>query len=112
MAADYGFTIAPRKGLSSCYFKKVVVSGATFGSGAVDTISPDIVVNVNGINNFSLSNETSGSVVEVSFGGYYVEDELDGSLTTKFLLYQNRTVSTVWFKLKSGSPATISIRAW
>lgn len=99
-----------KSGLSDCYFQKVTVSSAGFTGNT----EPTIVVNVaGGCNNFSLCNETTAaSVVEVSYNGTTVQDELDSSLVTKFVLYNNRPISTVWFRLKSGASATVAIRAW
>lgn len=104
-------TIKAKQGYISSFFQKVSVNNASFTA----ITQPDVVVNARGITNFSLSNETSGCVVEVSFTGYGVEDELDGSNSaTKFLVYQNRPISTIWFRVKSGSsgPATVAVRAW
>lgn len=101
-------TINPKQGYANCFFQKVIVSSGSFSA----TDSPDVLVNVNGVNNFSLTNETGSSVVEVSFNGNFVQDELDSSLPTRFVLYNNRSVDAIWFRLKSGSPATITIRAW
>lgn len=112
MATDYGFTIKHKGGYSNCFFQKIIVSGSTFGSSTADGISPDVIVNVNGCSNFSLSNETAGSVVEVSFNGNTLADELDSTQTTKFAQYINRPVGCIWLRLKSGSSATVAIRAW
>lgn len=100
--------IKPKVGYADFYFVKVVVSSASFAANT----APDIIVNVAGVNNFSICNETTGSVVEVSYNGNTVQDELDASLPTRFLLYNNRRVDTVWLRLKSGSASTIAIRAW
>ncbi len=100
-----------KSGLADCYFQKVTVSGV--GAAFSGTTQPNIVVNVaGGCNNFSLSNETASSVVEVSFNGTTVQDELDSTLSTRFVEYNNRTINTVWFRLKSGATATVAIRAW
>lgn len=95
-------------GFASCFFQKVSVAGAAFSS----TTEPTVIVNVNGCTNFSLSNETTSSVVEVSFNGNFVQDELDSTQTTKFVQYSNRSISAIWLRLKSGSTATVAIRAW
>jgi hypothetical protein len=101
-------TITPRAGYSKSFFQKIVVSSGTFAA----TTTPDVVINVYGVSNFTLSNETAASVVEVSYDGGTVHDELDSTQTTKFLQYLNRPASTIWFRLKSGAAATVSIRAW
>lgn len=101
-------TTRAKQGYTNCYFRKIIVANAAFTA----TTFPDVAINVSGLNNFSLSNETGTSVVEVSFNGVDVQDELDSTQTTKFALYSNRTPGNIWFRLKSGSSATVAIRAW
>lgn len=100
--------VTQRKGYSHHFFQKITVSSATFLTNA------DVVINIpGGIKGFSLSNETASSVVEVSYGGEVVNEELDSTLTTKFVQYDFRPgVSTIWLRKKSGSNATVAIRAW
>lgn len=107
--ADWGFPIPTRNGYASAYFTKITVSSATF-----PTDGPDVIVRLPGVRGFSLANETTGSVIEVSFGGEAVEEELNGdsSSTSRMVQYDNRVVSTLYFRKKSGSDATIAIRAW
>jgi hypothetical protein len=100
--------IKAKTGFANCFFQKVTVAGAAFS----DALNPQVIVNVTGVNNYSLSNETAGSVVEVSYNGNFVQDELDSTQTTKFVQYNNRPVDTIWFRLKSGSAATVSVRCW
>jgi hypothetical protein len=101
-------TTKAKQGYTNCYFRKIIVANPAFTA----LTFPDVAVNVIGLNNFSLSNETASSVVEVSFNGTDVQDELDSTQTTKFALYANRTPGNIWFRLKSGSTATVTVRAW
>lgn len=102
-------TINPKGGYASSFFQKITTSNAAFGA----TNSPDAVVNiVGGCQNFSLSNETASSVVEISFNGNTVAEELDSTLSTKFVQYTNRPITCIWIRVKSGGPCTVAIRAW
>lgn len=88
-------------------FQKITVTSTTFASKA----NPDVYVPFlsTGI---SLLNEDSASVVEVSFDGTTLHDELNPNLPSKGTVYDNRFVSAVWFRLKSGTSAVVSIRVW
>jgi hypothetical protein len=59
-----------------------------------------------------LLNEDATSIVEVSFNGNTVHEELNPALATKGMSYDRRTISSIWLRLKSGSSAIISVRAW
>lgn len=50
------------------------------------------------------------AVVEYSFNGNTVHGELDPSKNSGFLLFKNRVVSGIWFRVKSGSTGPISVR--
>lgn len=95
-------------GQSFDFFKKVTVSRTTFGDPN-DGYRPDIMIPFSSYT-VILSNEGSG-VVQVSFNGFDVQDELDSTLTTKILTYENRVLCKIWFKIASGS-ALVSTRAW
>ena len=81
------------------------VSSATFGD------HPDMVITfpTQGI---MFLNEGAG-VIEVSFNGNTVHTELNSADSSKGLIFDNRVVSMMWFRVKSGGP-TISVRveAW
>ena len=96
------------------FFKKFSVTSTTFGTGALSD-QPDGIITfpTSGI---IFSNETAGQVVEVSFNGNTVHCELDGTVgsTSRQLTFLNRSVSMMYFRVKSGSAGPISIRieAW
>ena len=94
------------------YFQKVAVNTSTFGGGSVSGQQPDIIIPFQTYGVIFL-NEGTG-VVEYSFNGNTVHGELDSTLASKGLSFDNRVISLVWFRVKSGStgPITISIQAW
>jgi hypothetical protein len=93
------------------FFQKVTVTATTFGGSSIDGYQPDIIITfpTQGI---LLLNEDTAAVVQVSYNGITVDDELDPTLPSKGVAYDNRVVSKVWFKLVSGASAVVSIRAW
>lgn len=95
-------------GQTFSYFKKITVSRTTYGDPN-DGYRCDIQIPFV-CQGFSLSNQT-GSVVSVSFDGFTDHDELDTTLVTKFVQYDNRVVSKMWFKVPSAT-ATVVVRIW
>lgn len=87
------------------FFKKVTVSSGSFAS------TSDIVIPFN-TQGLMLMNESTSSVVEFSFRGNTLHGELDPTLPSKTLSFDGIRVCTIWFRLKSGSPATISVYGW
>jgi hypothetical protein len=62
-----------------------------------------------------LNEKTLGTnVVEYSFNGNTVHGELDPLLPSRGLMFDNRSIGTIWFRVKSGSagPVTIRVDAW
>lgn len=93
------------------FFKKVTVTWNTFGGGNTDGKSPEIIIPFS-TQGFILMNEDNSSIIEVSMNGSIVHDELNPGLPSKALAYDNRVASFIWFRLKSGASAVVSIRAW
>lgn len=93
------------------FFKKITVTWNAFGGGSSDGYGCDIVIPF-ATQGVMILNEDAASVVEVSFNGNVLHDELDPTLPSKGLTYDNRVISPIWFRLKSGATATISVRAW
>jgi|LakMenEpi03Aug12_release.lakeMendotaPanAssembly.Ray.scaffolds.fasta_scaffold2700310_1 hypothetical protein len=50
--------------------------------------------------------------VEYSFNGNTVHGDMDSTLSTRGLVFDNRLVSKIWFRLTSGGPVTIRVEAW
>lgn len=111
-------------GYSHNYFNKLAVSWTDFGANSVDGYQPDMIINLLEptytviFTNITAASSTdgyaSGSVLEYSFDGNTVHGEL-GSNTNNFsLTFQNRVISTIWFRVQSGSSGTlvVSVQAW
>ena len=102
-----------KQGFSFNFFQKVVVAAATFGGESTDGYQPDLIIP------FSTSSviftNYGASVVEYSFNGYNIHGELTIYGTNpqrSSLLFQNRPVSMVWFRMQSGGSATVAVEAW
>lgn len=95
------------------YFQKFTVVATDFGSESIDGYQPDAIITFSTQAIMMLNEETAG-VVEYSFNGTTVHGELDGAGSTKGLAFDNRVVSTIWLRIKSGSsaPIVVSIHAW
>lgn len=88
------------------FFERKAVSSATFQD------NPDMIVTFQ-TTGITFINEGSG-VVEVSFNGNTVHTELNSGDSSKVMTFNNRTVSLIWLRVKTGSSGPISIRveAW
>lgn len=104
--------IRKKTGKDHDFFEKVEVDWSTFGGGASDGYGPDMIIpfTTRGV---IFINESSG-IVEYSFTGYAVHGELDSSTVTKGLIFDNRVISLIWFRVKTGStgPLRVSVQAW
>lgn len=97
------------------FFTKLSIVATDFGSDTVDLQQPDIFISfptrgVLFLNEGTLASQT----VEYSFDGITVHGELNPTLLSKGISFDNRIIGTVWFRLKSGStgPVTIRVEAW
>lgn len=104
------------------FYKEITVSSSVFGG---DT-APDGYSTTDGYDcnafiwfptqgvMFLNQGLTSSQVVEVSFNGNTLHDVLDPTQPSKAIVYDNRVISKIWFRIRSGSsgPVTVSIRAW
>lgn len=97
------------------FYTKIVVTATDFGSTSVDGQQPDVYIPF-GTAGLLLCNEGTAatSVVEYSFDGITVHGELDPTLPSKTLMFNNRIVSLIWFRIKTGSSGSVNIRveAW
>lgn len=92
------------------FFQKVNVSWTEFGEmQSEEGFIPDVWIQRGG-NTLMLLNESETGVVEYSFNGETVHGELDPTLPTKGMTFDNRPVSYIWFRIKSGSAGPISVR--
>lgn len=101
------------------YYQKINVNWSQFGAPdgwtAQDGYGPDIYINFNA-KSFLLLNEGSGesNTVEYSFNGNTVHGELVPGAASEGIVFDNRPVDLIWFRLKSGStgPVIIRVEAW
>ena len=101
-------------GFDPNFYQKVDVNWATFG-GQTDGNSPDIIITFPAQSVILLNEATTSSqVVEYSFNGQTVHGELDPSLPSRGLSFDNRVISKIWFRVKSGSagPITVRVDSW
>lgn len=110
------------KGKDFSYFNKVTVTWSQFGApdgyvnvgGRFDGYGCDVFIDFTTQGIMLLNEGTAATqVIEVSFNGTTVHAELDPTLPSRGLVFDNRVVSMIWFRIKSGSTSsTISINAW
>jgi hypothetical protein len=109
----YAKYITKTQGRDFNFFQKVNVTWSTFGGGSLDGYSPDIIITFSNLSVMMLNEATTG-VVEFSLNGNTVHGELDASTVTKSLSFDNRPMSLIWFRLKSGTagPVSIATTSW
>jgi hypothetical protein len=101
------------------FYQKVEVNWSQFGASdgytTADGYGPDLCITFPTQSVMFLNEETgSTSVVEYSFNGTTVHGELDPSLPSRGLSWDNRVISLIWFRVKAGStgPVTVRVDAW
>lgn len=90
------------------FFQRVSVS---FSSASAYQTDADIVFNFRGEQSFTLMNEGS-SVIEYSYNGTTTHGDMDSTKDSKTLRFDNRRVSRIWFRVKSGSTSSVRVEAW
>jgi len=89
------------------FYKKVSVEDSAFKEecDAIITFSTQTVM---------MLLENSSGVAEYSFNGNTVHGELNSSLPSRAISFDNRKISKIWFILRSGSPGPLTVRidAW
>ena len=95
------------------FYQKIIVTATDFGNTTISGEQPDIVITFP-THSIMLLNEDTTNIIEYSFNGNTVHGELNPTLPTRGLVFDNRTVSLMWFRIKSGSsgPVTVRIDAW
>ena len=88
------------------YYNKFDVSNTSYSD------QPDTVITFQTQSVFFM-NEGTG-VVEYSFNGNTTHGELDSTKDSKTLIFNERVISKIWLRVKTGStgPITIRIDAW
>jgi len=103
------------------YYKKIEVNWVQFGASdgytVLDGYGPDLIITFPTQSVLFLNEEdtmASDKVVEYSFNGTTVHGELDSSLPSRGLVFDNRNITLIWFRVKSGSsgPITVRVDAW
>lgn len=94
------------------FFEKIDVNWSNFGENSIDGEQPDMFITFN-TQGVMILNEGSG-IVEFSFNGNTVHGELDSTKPSVGMVFDNRIISKIYFRLKSGSPGPIkvSVNAW
>lgn len=92
------------KGKDFNFFQKVNVSQTTFGGES------HIIFNFRNQCCFSMVNEGSG-VVEYSFNGEVLHGDMTPGTSTEAMLFDNRRVSKIWFRVVSGTHI-VRVEAW
>lgn len=104
------------KGKDFNHFQKIAVNWGSFGGGSNDGQGPDVVITFSTQGVIFHTEGTNGTtqVIEYSFNGNTVHGELIPAGNRATLTFNNRKVSLIWFRLKSGStgPVTCSVEAW
>lgn len=105
--------IRKTQGHDYSYYARITVNWTTFGGSSADGYSPDLIIpfSTQGI---LLLNETDATVIDVSYNGNTLHDQLNGATTspTRGIAYDFRTQSLVWLRISTGVSAVFSIRAW
>ena len=102
------------RGVDRNFYQALTITNTTFGGDSIDGYQPSTICTTPN-HNFILTNESSGQIVEYSFNGNTIHGILDGTATstTRSLTFLNRSVSLIWFRIKTGSSsANITITAW
>lgn len=91
------------------YFTKISVTGAAFGDQSDAAIAFPIRC-------LTLLNEgtTLSHVIEYSFNGTHVHGDMTPTKSSAFLSFEDRAVSGIWFRVKTGSsgPIIVRVEAW
>ena len=108
----YGTVITKTQGKDFNFFQKFTVSNSTFG-GDTDGYSPTCIISFT-TSGVAYLLEDKTNIVEISYNGRTVHEELNPNFASSGIIYDNRIVSLIWLRLKAGSPgpAVVSIRAW
>jgi hypothetical protein len=124
MSAMNSYIGRNNKGRDYNFFRRVAVSNTTFGVNidgylpGVDGYYPDVIITFPTVNGGVIFTtlESGADIVEYSFNGNTVHGELIPGATSdrRNLVFYHRNVSTIWFRVKSGStgPIDIIVEAW
>lgn len=103
--------IVKTQGKDFNFFKKVTVTWANYGGGSTDLTGPDLIIpfSTQGV---VFINEGSG-IISVSLNGSVDHFELNSAGPNNILTFNDRVISLIWLKVKSGNASQIiSVNAW
>lgn len=92
-------------GTDNNLFRKVTVDGYTFPEQA------QVIINFKYQAGFSLMNE-SNFVIEYSFNGNTLHGDLTPGLPSAAIIFDNRSVSKIWFRAPDGGDPIVRVEAW
>lgn len=103
-------SISPRVlGKDFNYFTKITVTDSEFSDQSNAAIAFPIRC-------LTLLNEgtTTSQIIEYSFNGHTVHGDMTPTKGSASLSFEDRAVSGIWFRVKSGSagPITVRVEAW
>jgi hypothetical protein len=89
------------------FYEKIEVSSPDFNEKL------DVIITFSTQSVMMLLENTTG-IVEYSFNGNTVHGELNSALPSRAIAFDNRVISKIWFRIKSGSPSPLTVRvdAW
>lgn len=87
------------------YFTTITVTNSSYGADA------SVAIPIRGVQSLSLILYGSDPIY-YSFNGTHDSGEMRASTPSNNLLFINRPVSKIWFKLKSGTTSEVRIEAW
>jgi hypothetical protein len=91
------------------FFQKVPVTATGFGSNSIDGYQPDALIT---FSTCAVTFQLEGTgVIQYSFNGQTTHGDMSSGLASANLVFQNRVISKIWFRLVSGSPI-VRIEAW
>ena len=96
----------------NCFYR-VAVNWSSFGGGdSVNNSGPDVVISFK-TQGVILAIEGSGTI-EYSLNGNTSHGELISGGSRAQLQFNNRNMSLIWFRVKTGSsgPINVSVEAW
>jgi len=104
---NIGYTVTGR---DFNFFQKITVTASTFGGNSVSGKQPDMIITFPTYTvTFQLE---SGGPVQYSFNGQTTHGDMQagttGLITSNSLVFENRVISTIWFK---GS-GVVRVEAW
>lgn len=94
------------------FFQILTVTATGFGSNSVDGYQPDMIITFpTETVTFQLEPTTGTGVIQYSFNGQTVHGDMTYGNYSANLVFENRVISKIWFKLISGS-AIVRVEAW